>query len=518
MVFQDPYGSLDPHLRPPRDRRRAITAAGGSPQQPRRRGSPSCIERVGLPQHRARRKPAEFSGGQRQRIGIARALASRPGPAGLRRGDSALDVSVQAQVLELLAEIQAATGLTYVFISHNLGVVRAISETVVVMRTAEIVESGSTADVLARPAEPYTQALRRSALDPAAMTGIKPRPRGVRQAVPRPRPRPPQEPPTDRPRRSAVPGPGHHDLRRHGRRRRRRARWSKPRSTPASPPRHRQRLCRRRIERRSWPRLLRGRARRVTIATKAGIRTRDAGRQPLLSAAGSAGRLEAACVAWAPTTSTCSTCTNPTVRPRCDETLATVARARRRGQGRHVGVSNFAAWQIGEINHARRRSRTPRARSSRSSSTTSSPAASRTSTSSSPPTTGLRHHGLQPARRWTAHRSALLRRRSRRGPLRRLAAGGDVHGEILERRAVRGHRRLSARSPTRPASPLTELSLRWLAQQADASEPSCSAAPRSASCRPTSLPSPPARLPDRRRRRLRRSRRRPAGAMPAYNR
>jgi ABC-type glutathione transport system ATPase component len=88
---------------------------------------------------------------------------------------SALDVSVQAQVLELLREIKRDTGLTYLFISHNLGVVREISDNIVVMSAGRIVESGVTAEVLARPAEPYTQALRAVALSPTTMTGVKPR-------------------------------------------------------------------------------------------------------------------------------------------------------------------------------------------------------------------------------------------------------------------------------------------------------------------------------------------------------
>jgi peptide/nickel transport system ATP-binding protein len=133
------------------------------------------MDRVGLPTTALHRRPAEFSGGQRQRIGIARALASGPEILVCDEATSALDVSVQAQVLDLLREIQHDTGLTYVFISHNLGVVREISETVAVMSRGKIVESGSTADVLAHPREPYTQALRAAALDPTSMVGIKPR-------------------------------------------------------------------------------------------------------------------------------------------------------------------------------------------------------------------------------------------------------------------------------------------------------------------------------------------------------
>jgi peptide/nickel transport system ATP-binding protein len=86
-----------------------------------------------------------------------------------------LDVSVQAQVLDLLREIKRDTGLTYVFISHNLGVVREISDTIIVMCGGRIVERGATADVLAHPKEPYTRELRAAALDPTTMVGIKPR-------------------------------------------------------------------------------------------------------------------------------------------------------------------------------------------------------------------------------------------------------------------------------------------------------------------------------------------------------
>jgi peptide/nickel transport system ATP-binding protein len=135
----------------------------------------ALIDRVGLPSTALRRRPAEFSGGQRQRIGIARALASGPELLVCDEVTSALDVSVQAQVLDLLQEIKRDTGLTYVVISHNLGVVREISDTIVVMRGGRILERGVTADVLANPQQPYTRALRAAALDPTTMVGIKPR-------------------------------------------------------------------------------------------------------------------------------------------------------------------------------------------------------------------------------------------------------------------------------------------------------------------------------------------------------
>ena len=175
MVFQDPYGSLDPHLTAVDIVGEPLRLKGVRSKSERARKAAELIDRVGLPRNALGRRLAEFSGGQRQRIGIARALASGPEILVCDEATSALDVSVQAQVLELLREIQQQTGLTYVFISHNLGVVREISETVIVMSKGRVVEGGDTEEVLARPKEPYTRALRAAALDPAAMTGIKPR-------------------------------------------------------------------------------------------------------------------------------------------------------------------------------------------------------------------------------------------------------------------------------------------------------------------------------------------------------
>ena len=175
MVFQDPYGSLDPHLTAVDIVGEPLRLQGVRDKRERAQRAAQLMERVGLPTTALHRRPVEFSGGQRQRIGIARALASGPEILVCDEATSALDVSVQAQVLDLLREIQKDTGLTYVFISHNLGVVREISETVAVMSKGKVVESGATADVLAHPREPYTQALRAAALDPTSMVGIKPR-------------------------------------------------------------------------------------------------------------------------------------------------------------------------------------------------------------------------------------------------------------------------------------------------------------------------------------------------------
>ncbi|MEU0280715.1 ABC transporter ATP-binding protein [Streptomyces sp. NPDC006195] len=175
MVFQDPYGSLDPHLTAQQIVAEPLRLSGIGDRAERARRAAGLIDRVGLPATALHRRPSEFSGGQRQRIGIARALASRPELLVCDEATSALDVSVQAQVLGLLRELQAETGIAYLFIAHNLGVVREISNDVLVMNAGRIVESGPTGAVLASPAEPYTRALRRAALDPTAIRGVKPR-------------------------------------------------------------------------------------------------------------------------------------------------------------------------------------------------------------------------------------------------------------------------------------------------------------------------------------------------------
>ncbi|MCV7228917.1 ATP-binding cassette domain-containing protein [Mycolicibacterium komossense] len=175
MVFQDPYGSLDPHLSAVDIVAEPMRLKGVRSKDERAKRAAELIDRVQLPPTSLHRRPAEFSGGQRQRIGIARALASEPEILVCDEATSALDVSVQAQVLDLLRTIQNDTGITYVFISHNLGVVREISDSVVVMRNGRLVETGPTAEILANPEDPYTRMLRAAALDPTTMTGIKPR-------------------------------------------------------------------------------------------------------------------------------------------------------------------------------------------------------------------------------------------------------------------------------------------------------------------------------------------------------
>jgi oligopeptide/dipeptide ABC transporter ATP-binding protein len=159
VVFQDPNASLDPRMRIGRTVREGIEAhhiAEGAEADARvARG----LEEVGLRASDASRLPHEFSGGQRQRIAIARALAVEPKFIVLDEAVSALDVSVQAQVLALLLELQRARGLTYLFIAHNLAVVERVATRVAVMYLGRIVELASAAQLYATPRHPYTQAL-----------------------------------------------------------------------------------------------------------------------------------------------------------------------------------------------------------------------------------------------------------------------------------------------------------------------------------------------------------------------
>ncbi|ATL88060.1 MULTISPECIES: ABC transporter ATP-binding protein [Streptomyces] len=175
MIFQDPYASLDPRLTAGEIVAEPLKLRGTRDSVQRRKQALALLERVELPKTALDRLPAEFSGGQRQRIGIARALACRPDVLVCDEATSALDVSVQAQVLALLKDIQADTGVAYVVISHNLGVVHELSDDVLVLRRGEMVEYGPADRVLTEPASAYTRALRDAALDPAAMTGRKPR-------------------------------------------------------------------------------------------------------------------------------------------------------------------------------------------------------------------------------------------------------------------------------------------------------------------------------------------------------
>ncbi|MFI7445117.1 ATP-binding cassette domain-containing protein [Nonomuraea indica] len=155
IVFQDPMSSLDPRMRV-RDIVAEPLVALGRPVGGR---VAELLEEVGLPASAADRYPHQFSGGQRQRIAIARALAPRPTVLVADEPVSALDVSVRGQILNLLADLVDEHGLTLVFVSHDLAVVRHVCETVAVMNGGEIVETGPVDDVWARPAHPYTRTL-----------------------------------------------------------------------------------------------------------------------------------------------------------------------------------------------------------------------------------------------------------------------------------------------------------------------------------------------------------------------
>ncbi|MFC4007293.1 ATP-binding cassette domain-containing protein [Nonomuraea purpurea] len=158
IVFQDPMSSLDPRMRV-RDLVAEPLVALGLPVAGR---VAELLEAVGLPASAAGRYPHQFSGGQRQRIAIARALAPRPKVLVADEPVSALDVSVRGQILNLLADLADELGLTIVFVSHDLSVVRHVCETVAVMNAGEIVESGPVDEVWAAPAHPYTRTLLRA--------------------------------------------------------------------------------------------------------------------------------------------------------------------------------------------------------------------------------------------------------------------------------------------------------------------------------------------------------------------
>ena len=159
MIFQDPYASLNPRMRVVDIVGEAPVAHGLVPRAQQRDYVARQLNRVGLDPALMRRFPHQFSGGQRARIGIARALAVRPEFLVCDESVAALDVSIQAQVLNLFIDLRAALNLTYLFISHDLGVVRHISDRVVIMYLGRVVETGPTDDIFAEPNHPYTQAL-----------------------------------------------------------------------------------------------------------------------------------------------------------------------------------------------------------------------------------------------------------------------------------------------------------------------------------------------------------------------
>jgi peptide/nickel transport system ATP-binding protein len=159
MVFQDPYASLNPRMRVGQAISEAPLVHGLLKPQDRDAWLAQSLQKVGLDPSLAERYPHQFSGGQRARIGIARALAVAPEFLVCDEAVSALDVSIQAQIINLFMQLRADLELTYLFISHDLGVIRYVSDRVVVMYLGRMVESASSDEIFERPHHPYTQAL-----------------------------------------------------------------------------------------------------------------------------------------------------------------------------------------------------------------------------------------------------------------------------------------------------------------------------------------------------------------------
>ncbi len=159
MIFQDPYGSLDPRQRVERIVAEPLAALGRTTRAERRARVAASLEAVGLKASDALKHPHEFSGGQRQRIAIARALITRPRLVIADEPVSALDVSVQAQTLNLMSDLERDAGVTFLLISHDLAVVAHICATTAVMYRGRIVEMGPTDALFAQPAHPYTREL-----------------------------------------------------------------------------------------------------------------------------------------------------------------------------------------------------------------------------------------------------------------------------------------------------------------------------------------------------------------------
>ncbi len=189
LVFQDPFGALDPRQRVGDIVAEGLVVHGIADRAARRRQVAALLERVGLRPEVAARHPHEFSGGQRQRIGIARALALAPRLIVADEPVSALDVSVQAQIINLLQDLQQELGIAYLFIAHDLRVVEHVARRVAIMYLGRIVELADTATLFATPRHPYTRALL------SAVPSLEPAARRTRVALPGEPPSPIAPPP-----------------------------------------------------------------------------------------------------------------------------------------------------------------------------------------------------------------------------------------------------------------------------------------------------------------------------------
>ena len=174
MIFQDPMASLNPRMTIGDTVAEPLLVHGIGDRRRRRAMAAEMLERVGLPASTASRYPHAFSGGQRQRVGIARALILRPALVVCDEATSALDVSVRGRVLALLRELQQEMGLTYLFVAHDLSLVRSFCDRVAVMRRGRVVERGRASVVLSAPEHPYTRSLLTAVPEPDPRVPLRP--------------------------------------------------------------------------------------------------------------------------------------------------------------------------------------------------------------------------------------------------------------------------------------------------------------------------------------------------------